>query len=101
MGKAELGAPSAHPNWSPELSASVARIEAQLADGNPRVKVGKQKCHCGKFATVYSGDPRARGWLRFECKCGDWGDKDPNFKDTPEKKRMRAEMRKAAKRSAK
>jgi hypothetical protein len=41
-----------------------------------RVKVGERPCPFCKTAkaTVYKGDPRARGWFRYECPKGHWGD---------------------------
>jgi transposase-like protein len=41
-----------------------------------RVKAGEIPCpFCEAKAAVYKDDPRARGWLRYECPNGHWGDR--------------------------
>lgn len=64
------------PYFSPELNERLRRIEA-MKPLEIRRLVGTRKCYsgrCDKRASVFENDPRARGWLRFECDCGELGD---------------------------
>lgn len=65
---------------SPQLWDSMQRL-AEETKTMKRESVFTKACGwkgCAGEKTYFSGDPRARGWLRYECsKCGEWGDADP------------------------
>jgi predicted RNA-binding Zn-ribbon protein involved in translation (DUF1610 family) len=62
------------PNLSDDLMGLIRGIKPE--DIARRVKAGEIKCpFCGAKAVIYKGDPRARGWYRYECEKGHWGDR--------------------------
>lgn len=91
-----------HPNLSPELNRQLREV-AEKCETAQRLVVGWMPCekstpewgrnqHAGGRALLYFGDPRARGWLRWECKCGDWGDRVPSKAQIDRAAKLGAEL---------